>query len=105
MSISKISNLVRPSLFILAAVNIGGALEWYEIGLFISWPLIIQGSSNLFDQTLADSLNLTGILLMVGFALASGGARALGGWFFGKMGDKEGRRRFPYQFYWQHYLL
>lgn len=93
---SKVSNLARPSLFVLSAVNIGGALEWYEIGLFMSWPLIIQGSSNLFDQTLADSLNLTGILLMVGFALASGGARALGGWYFGKMGDKDGRKKaFP----------
>ncbi len=88
---NKIYSLFRPSLFVIMAVNIGGALEWYEIGLFISWPLIILGSSDLFEQTIADSIN-TGILLMMGFAVASGGLRGIGGWFFGWKGDKEGRK-------------
>jgi len=93
MRSSKIFNLGRSSFFVLTAINIGGALEWYEIGLFISWPLIVQGSSDLFDEAFVDSLNITGILLIAGFALASGGARTLGAWFFGKLGDKEGRRK------------
>lgn len=82
----------NPGLFILTAVSIGGALEWYEIGLFLSWPLVIQEKTDIFDQTITDSLNLSAVLLMVFFALASGGARGIGGWFFGRKGDKEGRR-------------
>lgn len=88
----KIFNWIHPSLFVITAVNIGGALEWYEIGLFISWPLIIQESSDFFDQTIADSLNITVVLLMVGLALASGASRGIGAWFFGRKGDKEGRK-------------
>ena len=92
IAIRKILKSIRPNLFILAAVSIGGALEWYEIGLFISWPLIIWGDSDLFDESLINAFSLTGVLLMVGFALASGGIRGIGGWFFGRKGDKEGRK-------------
>ena len=92
MASINISKLVRPNLFTLAAVNIGGALEWYEIGLFISWPIIIEGKANLFKQSLADSLNLTGILAMIALSLASGGSRGIGAWLFGILGDKTGRK-------------
>ena len=42
MADSKIIKSIRPDFFMLGAVNIGGALEWYEIGLFISWSFIIN---------------------------------------------------------------
>lgn len=78
--------------FILTAITIGGSLEWYEIGIFISWPLLIQKKAAGFDISIAESLNAGAILLFVLLALANGGARALGGWFFGKKGDEKGRK-------------
>lgn len=78
--------------FILTAITIGGSLEWYEIGLFIYWPLLIQGKAAGFDISLAESLSAGTILLLVALALANGGARAIGGWFFGKKGDEQGRK-------------
>lgn len=85
----------RPSedsrTLVLAAVNIGGALEWYEIGIFIAWQLIIQQNAVDFDA-FAASANAGAILLLAATVLASGGARAIGGWFFGKTGDRQGRR-------------
>lgn len=92
MTARTILKWIRSSLFIIAAVNIGGILEWYEIGLFISWPLIVLNDSDLFDEFLVDSFSMTGVILMVIFALASGGIRGIGGWYFGRKGDKEGRR-------------
>jgi len=90
----KIKKLIfqdaRP--FILTSVTIGGSLEWYEIGLFIFWPLIIQQGSVGFEVSVAESINASTILLIVAMTLASGGARFLGGWFFGRKGDREGRR-------------
>ena len=47
---------------ILTAINIGGALEWYEIGMFISWQLIIQQSAINFEA-IAASLNVGAVLL------------------------------------------
>ena len=79
-------------LFILTAVTIGGSLEWYEIGLFIFWPILIQAKSTGFEVSLTESLNAGAILLLVALALANGAARALGGWFFGKKGDESGRK-------------
>lgn len=78
--------------FIISAITIGGALEWYEIGLFISWPLLIQNQAAGFDISLAESINAGAILIIAALALANGGARAIGGWFFGKKGDERGRQ-------------
>ncbi len=76
---------------ILTAINIGGSLEWYEIGMFVSWQLIIQQSAINFEA-IAASLNVGAVLLVAATVLASGGARALGGWFFGRKGDRQGRK-------------
>lgn len=75
------------TLYILTAVNIGGALEWFEIGMFIAWQLIIQQNSISFEA-IAASLNVGAVLIVVAMA---GGARTLGGWFFGRKGDRRGR--------------
>ena len=40
--------------FIITAVNIGGSLEWYEIGLFIAWPFIIGQSTTNFEESIAE---------------------------------------------------
>lgn len=77
---------------IITAITIGGSLEWYEIGIFISWPLIIEKQVAGFDISIAESLNAGLILLLVILAVANGGARALGGWFFGQRGDSHGRQ-------------
>lgn len=77
--------------FILTTINIGGSLEWYEIGMFISWQLIVQQSAINFEA-IAASLNVSAVLLVVATVLATGGARAIGGWFFGKKGDRQGRK-------------
>lgn len=76
---------------ILTAINIGGSLEWYEIGMFISWQLIVQQSAINFEA-IAASLNVGAVLLVAATVLASGGARAIGGWFFGRKGDRQGRK-------------
>jgi len=88
----KSKSLIDSKGFILTAITIGGSLEWYEIGLFISWPFLIQDKTAGFDISLAESLNAGTVLLLVAIALANGGARALGGWFFGKKGDEQGRK-------------
>lgn len=68
---------------ILTTINIGGSLEWYEIGMFIAWQLIIQERTINFEA-IAASFNVGAVFLVVATILASGGARAIGGWFFGK---------------------
>jgi MFS transporter, MHS family, proline/betaine transporter len=89
----KILKPTRDSnLLTIIAVNLGGALEWYEIGLFISWQLIIQQDATNFEASIAESINVISVLAIIALALASGGVRALGGWFFGSQGDRKGRR-------------
>jgi MFS transporter, MHS family, proline/betaine transporter len=92
MKIVRKPRLSDSSLFVISAVTVGGTLEWYEIGLFISWPLIIQKNITNFDVSIAESLNTSAIFLVVALALTSGSARAIGGWFFGRTGDKFGRK-------------
>lgn len=67
---------------LITAITLGGALEWYEIGLFFFWPLIIQ--ENLQDYHIL-------VMAIIGVI-----ARGLGGWIFGKIGDQKGRlKAFP----------
>lgn len=58
---SKQQNIADSNAFILTAINIGGALEWFEIGIFISWQIIIQQSSGGFGVSLAESLNTSAV--------------------------------------------
>jgi MHS family proline/betaine transporter-like MFS transporter len=91
MAENKISSRRDSNFFVLTAVNIGGTLEWFEIGIFFAWQLIIQQNAISFD-VLVESLNVGAVLIVAIMAVASGGARAIGGWFFGKKGDQQGRR-------------
>lgn len=89
---SQISSNKDSKTLILSAITIGGSLEWYEIGIFLFWPLIIEKKAAGFDISLAETLNAGAIVLLVALALANGVARAIGGWFFGKKGDEQGRK-------------
>ena len=73
----KLSRKSDSKAFIITAITIGGALEWYEIGLFISWPLLIQNRAAGLDISVAESLNASAMIILVAFALANGGARAI----------------------------
>jgi len=88
--LKKIKNIDSKTL-VLSAVTIGGSLEWYEIGLFIFWPLLIEEKPAGFDISIAESVNATAIIILVIMTLLNGATRALGGWFFGKKGDEKGR--------------
>ncbi len=72
---------------VILAVTIGNILEWYEIYLYIFWSPII---SQLFFDTGSPSANLinTFLLFALGFL-----ARPLGGLFFGRLGDRIGRKK------------
>ncbi len=72
---------------VLFAVTIGNLLEWYEIYLYVYWAPII---AKIFFNSQSQLVNLTHTLLIfaIGFL-----ARPLGGVFFGRLGDRIGRRK------------
>jgi MHS family proline/betaine transporter-like MFS transporter len=72
---------------VILAVTFGNILEWYEIYLYIYWAPIIAGLFFTFESPL---INLTNTLLLfaMGFLV-----RPLGGVFFGRLGDRVGRKR------------
>ena len=72
---------------IIFAVTLGNLLEWYEIYLYIYWTPIL---SRLFFDSDSDLANMTNIFLIfaIGFL-----ARPLGGLFFGRLGDRVGRKK------------
>lgn len=72
---------------IILAVTIGNILEWYEIYLYIFWsPFIAQLFFN--PESKANNLLYAFLLFAVGFL-----ARPLGGVFFGRLGDRIGRKK------------
>jgi MHS family proline/betaine transporter-like MFS transporter len=83
---------LKSDLSILTAINIGGVLEWFVIGMFVSWQFLIQPDSGGLELSIAESINASVVLALAATAVASGAARALGGWFFGRIGDLQGRR-------------
>src|SRR5438105_10614504 len=88
-------NKTKSPLFTLSAITIGGMLEWFEIGLFIFWPLLVQGDTSM-NVSVAESLNALVVFTLAVIAVMNGAARALGGWYFGKKGDTQGRKNaFP----------
>lgn len=72
---------------VILAVTIGNVLEWYEIYLYVYWAPII---SSLFFSPREDNGNLinTFLIFALGFL-----ARPLGGLFFGRLGDRIGRKK------------
>lgn len=72
---------------IVLAVSIGNLLEWYEIYLYVYWAPII---SKLFFHPHSDLIGLIYTYLIFGLGFL---ARPLGGIFFGRLGDKVGRKK------------
>jgi len=65
----------------------GNLLEWYEIYLFVYWSPII---SKLFFNSPSNLTNLTYTFMIFGVGFL---ARPLGGIFFGRLGDRIGRKK------------
>src|SRR3990167_456922 len=80
-------NLTKIQKFVILAVSFGNILEWYEIYLYVFWAPVI--SQLFFDHT-SYSVNLlsTVSLFAIGFLV-----RPLGGLFFGRLGDRIGRKK------------
>lgn len=72
---------------VIFAVTFGNLLEWYEIYLYVYWSPII---AKLFFKSHVDSDDLIYTFLIFGLALL---ARPLGGLFFGRLGDRIGRKK------------
>lgn len=77
----------RQQRSIISAVNIGTILEWYELSLYVYWAPTI--SDFFFDPNSKTSglLNVF-LILALGYLI-----RPLGGIFFGRLGDRIGRRK------------
>lgn len=77
----------KKQIQLIIAVTIGNILEWYEIYLYIYWAPII---SRLFFNATSDLGNTINVFTVfaIGFM-----ARPLGGLFFGRLGDKIGRKK------------
>lgn len=87
MNVSLVDFSKKEKGTVILAVTIGNLLEWYEIYLYVYWAPII---SQLFFDSSSSTENLikTYLLFAVGFL-----ARPLGGLFFGRLGDRIGRRK------------
>lgn len=77
----------KEKITVIFAVTIGNLLEWYEIYLFVYWAPVI---SKLFFSPGTDNSNLIDVFLLffLGFL-----ARPIGGIFFGRLGDRIGRKK------------
>ncbi|MCB9092746.1 MAG: hypothetical protein H6620_09325 [Halobacteriovoraceae bacterium] len=82
---------IDSKLLIISSITIGGSLEWFQIGLLIFWPLLIEGMTPGFDVSVGESTNAVAILLLILSTFTSGATRALGAWIFGNEGDEKGR--------------
>jgi MFS family permease len=72
---------------VILAVTIGNILEWYEIYLYVYWAPVI---SKLFFNFESDFINLVDTFLLFGIGFL---VRPLGGLFFGRLGDRIGRKK------------
>jgi MFS family permease len=72
---------------VIFAVTFGNLLEWYEIYLFVYWSPII---AKLFFNPETESTNLATTILVFALGLL---ARPLGGLYFGRLGDRIGRKK------------
>lgn len=72
---------------VIFAVTFGNLLEWYEIYLYVYWSPII---AKLFFAPHAGESGLIFTFLIFGLALL---ARPIGGFFFGRLGDRIGRKK------------
>lgn len=87
MDLAPISFSRKEKITIIFAVTIGNLLEWYEIYLYIYWAPIL---SKLFFNSHSDVVNLANTFLVFAVGFLS---RPFGGLFFGRLGDRIGRRK------------
>lgn len=67
--------------------SIGNLVEWYDWYAYAAFAIYFSGSFFPEDNPTAQLLNTAGIFAL-GFLM-----RPLGGWLFGRIADKAGRRR------------
>ncbi|NNM43710.1 MAG: MFS transporter [Chlamydiae bacterium] len=79
--------LQKKTRSLISSITLGSTLEWYELILYIYWAPII---SQLFFCSKSDLVELIDALLVfsIGFL-----ARPIGGFIFGLIGDKYGRKK------------
>ena len=87
MHLPEISFSKKEKITIVLAVTIGNLLEWYEIYLYVYWAPII---SRLFFNSDSDVVNLHYAFLVFALGFL---ARPFGGIFFGRLGDRIGRKK------------
>ena len=73
---------------VILSVVIGGILEWYEIFLYVYWAPVI--GDLFFSPSYSNFLKTADAFLIFAFGFLS---RPLGGFIFGRIGDRFGRRK------------
>jgi len=81
MALSK-----KEQTFVVFATSIGGAIEWYELFLYVYWAPLISKLFFAQDSQAVSSIK-TLFVFFIGFL-----ARPIGGFIFGHVGDKYGRK-------------
>jgi MHS family proline/betaine transporter-like MFS transporter len=87
MSLSTLDFSKKERRTVIFAVTLGNLLEWYEIYLYIYWTPII---AKLFFNSESDLVNMTNTFLVFAMGFL---ARPFGGLFFGRLGDRIGRKK------------
>ena len=87
MNLASLDFSKKQKRMVIFAVTLGNLLEWYELYLFVYWAPII---AELFFDSNSEYVNLTYTFLIFGMGFL---ARPLGGVFFGRLGDRIGRRK------------
>ncbi len=77
----------RQQRSIILAINIGNTLEWYELALYAYWAPIL---ADIFFDHNSPTSNLINVFLILALGYL---IRPLGGLFFGRLGDRIGRRK------------
>ncbi len=77
----------RPQFRVIMAVTFGNILEWFEIYLYAYWAPYL---SRVFFDFHSDLANLISMFVIFGAGFL---ARPFGAIFFGRLGDRIGRRR------------
>jgi len=87
MNFASLDFSKKQKRMVIFAVTIGNLLEWYELYLFVYWSPII---AKLFFNSDSEYVNLTYTFLVFAMGFL---ARPLGGIFFGRLGDRIGRKK------------
>lgn len=78
---------VKGKITVIIAISLGNLLEWYEIYLYVYWAPTF---AKIFFGSTSNLTNLTHTYLIFALGFL---ARPLGGLFFGRIGDRLGRKK------------